>query len=800
MKKIAENHTKVNIALSVLVLALVLLASIFTFITPSHVAYANEEETFSQVFPTSDYLQTSSPTLIGGNTQYLVIYDSTKSSLFVLDNTSQSTRVIDIDIKNIDNIFVLDSVALIFDDTTCHTLDLSLDTPTLTQNSSLPIDDESYITSDGTYLYIHKPSGLLSVYDSSLSPKFDADNMQSKLYGAIVIAGEQDNVYAFTSIYGITMLSTLNLTSEQTSTQRIDLTVYSAYVGDAIYALANNTLTNSTNLVCLNKQDGSVIVETSINPQSYFACQNMLYTIEDGNVCVYILDKNSLVKLTQITMTGSDEKHLNTPNDLTISKGNIIVADTLNKRLSTITSQGATTTSFEDSPLAVCSTASSINVVFENTLVKLNSSNQIEKTYSVANILDVVYLDKLYILTNDGVYTLIGDTLLPLASIENAKRITSAIDGKNIYVLTDSEILSITQQGKVLPHSIEGDFKDAVDIAVDYEGKVFVAYKNEIHTYLRDDKHVISVKNDTLDATLTSICLSGEKLYFTASESFVGVMDVDAKTKSTYIPTQVDISSCTQYEFTLPKQNALYYSIDGRCDNKTFADNTTLLLLKDVQCEDGYAYALNSNTIVKISLSEFDTAQTTTLSGDYVTTEQATLYTLPYQNADTMSVEADTHITLISDVAGYDNNVWVLAEYESKTYFVKKALLQEYVEPIPEVKEDDKVYGKANADRVGGMVSIYTSADIESDVVYEIVDGSRVEVLDEVDDFYLVTIDEYVGYIQKDQLKIEGLTTVQIVAIILSIIVALAGIAIFASIYLTKKNNEEKEKSGKFIR
>lgn len=260
------------------------------------------------------------------------------------------------------------------------------------------------------------------------------------------------------------------------------------------------------------------------------------------------------------------------------------------------------------------------------------------------------------------------------------------------------------------------------------------------------------------------------------------------------------MSGCTQYEFATPKENALYYSIDSRLDNISFADSATVLVLKDAVCEQGYAYALNSSNIVKISLSEFDVVQTNTLSGDYVAIDKTTLYTLPYRNQDAIEVESGTHVTLVSDVANYANNVWVLVEYDSKTYFVKRAQLEEYVEIAPEQEEEKKVYGKANADRVGGLVNIYSLANTSSDVIYEIVDGSKVEVLEELDGFYLVSIDEYVGYIQKDQLKIDGLTTVQIVAIILAIIVALAGTAIFASIYLTKKNSEEKEKSGRFIR
>lgn len=801
MKYIAHSNTNANIISLLAVLTLVLFVCLLSaFDYGANVAYA-EENTFSMVFPSSDYLQTTNPTLVSGNQKYLIVYDET--SLFVLGNESQNTEVIHLDIESVQKMFLLDNVVLFVKDYAIYTLDLSQENPTISAVDSIQINEESYLTSDGYHLYIHAPSGLLSVYDSTLSPVYGADNIQTKLYSQIVIAGENDDIYAFTSLYGVTMLTSLNISSNQTSTQKIDSVVYSAYVGDVIYAIAKDAISNESRLVCLSKQDGSLFFATDINPQSYFASGSTLYTIEDDSVCIYTLNSShtSLDKLTSITMTGSDEKHLNTPSDLSISNDSIVVADTLNNRLSTISSNGTSTILFDDSPLKVY-TASSTYVVFENKLVKLSAIGQIDKTYDIENLLDVVYLDKLYILTKESVYTLIGDTLLPLANVDGAKRITTAINGKNIYVLTDSEIVSITPQGKILPTSIIGDFSQALDIAVDYEGKVFVAYKNQIETYLGDEKQTLKVQNNTLTASITSICLDGNKLYFTASESFVGIMSVDAQTKDTYIPDTVDTSACTQYEFAMPKENALYYSIDGRRDNTSFADNATLLVLKDVDCEEGYAFALNSDTVVKIALNEFETAQTNTLSGDYVTTDTTTLYTLPYRNSDAIQLDKDIHVTLISDVADYDNNVWVMVEYNEKTYFAKRALLQEYIEIAPDEEEDNKVYGKANADRVGGMVNIYSSTDVNSEVIYEIVDGSKVEVLEELDGFYLVSVDEYVGYIQKEQLKIDSLTTVQIVAIILAIIVALAGSAIFASIYLTKKNNEEKdkEKSGRFIR
>lgn len=128
-----------------------------------------------------------------------------------------------------------------------------------------------------------------------------------------------------------------------------------------------------------------------------------------------------------------------------------------------------------------------------------------------------------------------------------------------------------------------------------------------------------------------------------------------------------------------------------------------------------------------------------------------------------------------------------------KTYFVKSSDIEEYTVIVP---EKDKVYGKANADRIGGLVNVYASPDKNSQLVTQIVDGSKVEVLEVLDAFYLVRFDDFVGYVEKEHIKIDGLTTVQIVAIVLAIIVALAGSAIFASIYLTRKNGNKEKKDS----
>ena len=65
------------------------------------------------------------------------------------------------------------------------------------------------------------------------------------------------------------------------------------------------------------------------------------------------------------------------------------------------------------------------------------------------------------------------------------------------------------------------------------------------------------------------------------------------------------------------------------------------------------------------------------------------------------------------------------------------------------------------------------------------------EILEENGDYYYITVDGVSGYVLKNQVKLEGLTTVQIVSIVLAVLVMVAGSVIFAVTYYTRKKEKE---------
>ena len=144
-------------------------------------------------------------------------------------------------------------------------------------------------------------------------------------------------------------------------------------------------------------------------------------------------------------------------------------------------------------------------------------------------------------------------------------------------------------------------------------------------------------------------------------------------------------------------------------------------------------------------------------------------------------------MTFKHTTAGFDGGNWVVVEYNSKEYFANINDFTAYVAPVV---EKGPVYGRAKGSRVGGIVNVYQTPEENSRVILEIADGAKVEILETLDNYYKVRVDDTVGYMAKDDVKLSGLTTVQIISIVLAILVLLAGSTVFAALYLTKKKSE----------
>lgn len=800
MKKRPTSKLSICLVLSLALTIVCALALTFALSPTCQIAFA-QDASFTQVFPTTDYFQSANPAKVSANNAYLLVYDDVAHKLFVRGGGNVSTVVYDAPFESVKDIFAIGNVAFLNCEQGYYTLDLSLASSSWLKRELQKPANITAFNSDGTYLYAHSASGSVYVYDQNLDFAFATETIDDLDFSGkyTVVMGEGSLLYVF-SIDSTGRYYMSYDISSSTKSDKIYLKggalINKAYVGDVIYAL--KSFDDVSYIVCVDKKSGEELFSTDISPDSFFAYGNKLFTISTDCVTVYTLnsDKTALRLDSSITMSGSDEGHFNAPADLVKDGDKLVVADSKNKRLSIVESGEMSCVYFEDEPLRIAQSQYDYYVAFSD-CVRRVSNGVVTKTYMINGIVDVAYLDKLYVLTADGVYIFIGDNAVKLADSNGATRIASAKDGTNLYLLCSDKIATIDRNGNSLPSLAQDDFSEAIDIAIDYVGKITIAFKNGYKQYYDGTKDEFSFTDTSTKATISSVYLDENSLYFTTEECFVGKCSVNATSKLTFTninffaPSKDDIVS-----FAKAKDGALAYSLDRRKENTSLATDDVYMIYtgRTVNQLENYRYALQGSNIVIIDENDFDILQTNTLTGDYVATKSTTLYAVPYCEDGKISISNGTVVARKNDCANFENGKWIAVQYGENTYYAVASDFEEYTIQIP---EKDKIYGKANADRVGGLVNVYANADDNSEVIAQIVDGSKVEVLETLDDYYLVSFDGKVGYVKKSQLKIEGLTSVQIVAIVLAIVVALAGTAIFASIYITRKNTDNKKTEDK---
>ena len=72
-----------------------------------------------------------------------------------------------------------------------------------------------------------------------------------------------------------------------------------------------------------------------------------------------------------------------------------------------------------------------------------------------------------------------------------------------------------------------------------------------------------------------------------------------------------------------------------------------------------------------------------------------------------------------------------------------------------------------------------------------IADGQTIEVYDEIEGFYYVKYNGQSGYTKVEDVKLSGLTSAQIIGIVLAILTILAGGAIFVITNISRKKQKD---------
>ncbi len=829
------------------------LVFIFTF-GATHGAYAEAgaSDAFEMVFPTANYFQSEQPTLVAANENFLTVYDSAQNRLYVRE-IGLSTYYYDLSAiltlpsaggeedddsptqKAVAGIYTVGTHAIIAveddPDFEIYSIDLK-DASATPEKKELPSPERVYcFASDGERLYAKNAAGDITIYDEEMSVVND-EIYNDALAGKASIACDGENIYLFPTVQGVAHLYIYDVAENELSLDIESKLVSTAYIGDVIYAQISSAedINNSNKIICLDKETGEELYTSNFMPESFCAYKDKLYSISGGKVTGYRLKNTSededvtyvLEPEETLSMAGSDFMHLNNPDDVVFTDGALIVADRDNSRLAYIdtTSPSASVVPYQldSKPVRVtCDTnkvyallQSGAIVCFEiedGALLPQNDVYTPEEGEPEFNDI-VCFHSYLYAIDDEALYIRIVGKFDKIADISGAKRLTFADGGRCLYALTDDGIVMTDENGEILPSRSTGDFSDAVDIAADYAGNVFIMYPdraeyyhNDIYSLKKTSTHALAPS--TYNATATSCALIGDVVYFSAEQSLIGKFNVNAVTHEGYVPPALPVlKEDSTYHFAKLKEGTSSYFIpadDFRADSAIPANSNVLLVLDDPTApEEGLAYAMDGDKLYVVPTDDFEVVLPAALEKKaYLMKDDGTLYRLPYLEDGSVALAKGAQgIWTISDCAGYDDDRWLIVSYDGKSYFVSADIIEEDLAPPddpdrPESpKEPDALYGRAKASRVGGTVDIYSDMS-ETDVLVSVVDGKKVEILAAYSNYYQVRYGDVVGFMRASEIKIGGLTTVQIVAIVLSVLVLIAGTGIMISIFAIKKRGDD---------
>lgn len=802
-----------------LLCAVLLITAIFAA-SSSCVAQA-EETSFEVVYPEHDYFPVTDARLVAASSSYVAVWDATAQGVFVMSAGGASLLRFDTSAYGKAEGMWLSGNTLLVSFVSGETVsyraaNLSAAQPALSPVQLSAPADISYIVADEDGFYA-KSDNAIAIYSNVLSDDGEPvllKTIEDKyIQGKYIFAANDGKLYFFAQNYSNRQYFIYDADSEMVQTMNPDATFLPTYV-----AFGDNALVMGRgSTICLVKTDNGsdVILDTGIpysNSTVFAACGSSLYVVNaDGGIDQYALDvqAGTATLVRTLAMSGSGDGQFDSPSDVMITTAGTVIADRGNSRIVIADGSSFRYVTTEEAPARLTvSQQGMIYAASENVVYAVTASADgtlVAGTYCGIPdgevIVDIAYVsNKLVILTNKALYlraTALGQAPVKVMDAEGGIAVSAARNDV-LYLMTSGGVYTLSAAGVSVSQLIPFrtyDFSAATDIAADYAGTLFVSFS---------DGRIISLSNGIsglgetasyelahplYTASPVAFALVGSRAVFVSSTCFVGAAEVGAVDENTYTPLpSPDPDNATGLTFATLVKDTYLFDEPGRFDTMTSASQGTVVLCYDgVSAQEGYTFVYFGGRTGYIADEDMTAVTPSDINKTYTLAAHAALYAHP-ASEEAASLSAEALVTVIDDAAALDSGAWVRVSYGGKTYFTAAGNVTEYVEVVP---EKEKVYGRASAERAGGLVYVYSLPDASTEPVIEVVDGTRVEILDESGDFWLVSVEGKVGYAAKSDIELEGLTTVQIVSIVLCCAVAVTGAVVFIVTWQARKKEKE---------
>ncbi|MEG2274441.1 MAG: hypothetical protein RSC44_03820, partial [Clostridia bacterium] len=451
-----------------------------------------------------------------------------------------------------------------------------------------------------------------------------------------------DILHIFSFDYGTPVFVNLDLQSKIASSPTKILTVTDAICGDAVFALSGGKI------VALDKISGTTLFQTEISPKAYTAFGKNFFAVGDNNeITHYALnaDNSALQLITTLSMSGSDNSHLNLPSDIALDNDKTYIADTLNNRI-VVLSSGSKSFLTVTSPQHIAVAGGTIYCASTDTISVITEYSGTQTFKLDQQILDILYLDKLYILTDNGIFYLLGGKFTKFCDITSGIALANAEDGNFIYVLKDTCVTALNKNAEVMPFALNSDFSNARDLKIDFAGNIFVLYKNEIKKFANDITSLTLkssydlTSNNLITSAISMDITKGGKAYFTTEECFVGSLKVDYVSKLDFVnPPPTTITDNAKQEFLKPKtgKSPCVIPQNRRIDDfKLLKNNEILISFPTITAEKNKVWALIGGELALLFIDDFEVATPTAINKKYIAVEDTSLYEYPSKQSNSV--------------------------------------------------------------------------------------------------------------------------------------------------------------------
>lgn len=771
------------------------------------VAFASDADTLTPQTVTENYIQFTNPSLMAKSDTLMAVLDS--GVIRVFDNNNAELGQIKSNANDI----------MIINDSIYIAINFKLYRYTITDSgisqTTIPTKEISKLFADNTYIYYVDEDNDVYRYDGASPTKIDIHKLT--FISNCSLAAEGDLIYSYNNKGEMSIVGAYSNNWATIATGEPDISKFYVHGGIPI------TLSKDKKTIAMGLNSQNTQKITSETPLDLYVFGDKIFVLDNADKSITEYDTH-LNKVSKIGSMGNEPNRLNSPNAIASGDSKLFIADNGNNRIT------------------IYDTASDKynNVAISHTADKIVATANGFATYSRTN--NKIYFYSLnkdnYILTQEintdnNLYDIASWNNTVLGLLDNGMvfnysspaDITLSHGATNLYINHKTNVLYIAAPTKLTrknlltgAEQIYSHNEAFSDFSVDYGGNIYFVTNQTIRRFkpsgselqLTHEYALTGISND-FSVTLASI---GDMYFADERAHKIAMLKADSigsVSDKTYTPP-------SESEYNVIKGIVLdvgagLYTTPGNEETLiTLSRPTRFLALANVTHEGGeYYYGINySNSeyyyILKSSVSLLNCTEYDENYPKYnsLIATGVDIYAFPYDSSTVIEkVNFATRLTLINNVADVTGESWgwYKVSYtignDTKIGYVKNNEIAKVTAVEPPQKSQ---FYKVNSGALGTVVKMYKESTASSEQICDINDGASVLVVgtfDKNQEYTYIYYNGSYGYIETQYLIAEGLTTVQITAIIvvsICVVALLVTIPLFIMLYKRSKRPSTDDK------